>query len=230
MRSSSTLICPQTLVFAGVIRRIAVPGVVAELARPGDGVEDPQALAGAHVEAAHKAFHIGSRARHAAGAMGRADNDYVLRDNRSRVQPNFAGDEIHFLIVVGLQIDDAVGAEARDGRTSFGVEGDHEIARRDIDDALVGTAFSPIGEAASRQLPGSGFPPRAFVLTMNPQLLAGRRVHGDDFAIGSGGRVHDALDDQRRGFEVVFGTRAERVGMESPGDLEFIEIRCVDRD
>ena len=37
----------------------------------------------------------------------------VLRDDRRRVQTDVAGDQVHLLIVVELQIDDAVLAEAR---------------------------------------------------------------------------------------------------------------------
>src|SRR5690348_7103437 len=43
---------------AGVVRGIFLPGVVAELAGTQDGVEDPEALAGSHVESADVAFDV----------------------------------------------------------------------------------------------------------------------------------------------------------------------------
>ena len=44
--------------------------------------------------------------------MRRADDDHVAADDGCCVQPDLAVDEIHLLIVVELQIDHAVGAEA----------------------------------------------------------------------------------------------------------------------
>src|SRR5579872_6241763 len=66
---------------AGVIGGIAFPSVVAELAGFWDGVEDPQAFAGAHVEGAHETFHVGLAARDAAGAVRGAYDDGVVRDD-----------------------------------------------------------------------------------------------------------------------------------------------------
>ena len=51
---------------AGVFSRIFEPGVVAEFAGPGNGVEDPEALSRAYVEAAHISFDVGFAARNAA--------------------------------------------------------------------------------------------------------------------------------------------------------------------
>src|ERR1700704_2110555 len=67
---------------AGVIRRILFPSVVTELSRLGDGVEDPQPLAGARVESSNVAFDVGLAARHAAGAVRCADNHGVAGYNR----------------------------------------------------------------------------------------------------------------------------------------------------
>jgi hypothetical protein len=44
----------------------------------------------------------------------------------------------------------------------------------------------------------------------------------------SAGRIQDALDRERRPFELVFGPRTEVVGLEAPCDLELIEVRGVD--
>ena len=75
-------------------------------------MEDPQPLAGAHVEAADVALDVGLAGRHAAGLVRGADDDDVAGDDRRRVQSDLAGDRIDRLIVVLLQIDDAVRAEA----------------------------------------------------------------------------------------------------------------------
>ena len=46
--------------------------------------------------------------------MSGADHDDVVADHRRRVESDFAGDQIDLLVVVHLQVDDAVLAEARD--------------------------------------------------------------------------------------------------------------------
>ena len=99
---------------AGVDPRVLVPGLVAELARLGNRVEDPQPLAGAHVEAADVALDVRLAGRHAAGSMRGADDHDVARHDRRRVQTDLARQRIDRLIVVLLQIDDAVRAEARE--------------------------------------------------------------------------------------------------------------------
>ena len=58
-------------------------------------------------------------------------------DERRRVQADFAGDEIHLLVVFQLQIDDAVLAEAVHRLAGLRVERDHLVAGRDVDDALL---------------------------------------------------------------------------------------------
>ena len=114
---------------AGVRPRVVHPGVVAELARPRNRVEDPQPLAGLDVEPADVALLVGLAARHAAGQVRGADDDGVPGDDRRGVQADLAGDEIDRLIVVQLQIDDAVLAEARDRRAGLRVERDRAGSR-----------------------------------------------------------------------------------------------------
>src|SRR5581483_12100659 len=57
---------------ARVIGGIVQPRVVAEFARFGNGVEDPEALAGVHVERADVAFHISFAGGDAAGFVSGA--------------------------------------------------------------------------------------------------------------------------------------------------------------
>jgi hypothetical protein len=88
------------------------PGVVAEFARRRDGVEDPQPLAGPHVEAAHVALDVTPACRHAARPAGGADDDDVLDDDRRSVEADLARVRIDDLVVVLFQIDQPVGAES----------------------------------------------------------------------------------------------------------------------
>ena len=47
--------------------------------------------------------------------MRRSDDDHISGHHGRRMKPDFAGDRIDLLIVVELQIDDAVLAEAGTG-------------------------------------------------------------------------------------------------------------------
>src|SRR5207247_6794672 len=53
---------------------------------------------------------------------------------------------------------------------------------------------------------------------------AGRGVERDDGAAAAGCRIQHAVHHQRRRLEVECRARAERVGLEPPGDLEVLEI------
>ena len=103
------------------------------------------------------------------------------------------------------------------------IERDEPIAGRHIEDSLL-LAVAPIGQAAARQLSRRGLAASAFVLAVHPQHLAGRGVERDHRAARAGGREQPAVDHQRRRLELVFRSRAEAVGLESPGDLELAEI------
>ena len=65
---------------AGVGPGILLPGVDSKFAGPRNRVENPEALAGAHVKAAHKTFHIGLAFGHVAVQHGGAHDDDVVRD------------------------------------------------------------------------------------------------------------------------------------------------------
>src|SRR5260370_42555158 len=66
---------------AGVFRRTLFPGVVAELAFLWDGMENPEALTGSHVESAHVALVVAHALRGHALAESRADDHGVFRHN-----------------------------------------------------------------------------------------------------------------------------------------------------
>ncbi len=63
---------------------------------------------------------------------------------------------------------------------------------------------------------------------MYPQQFAGGCIQRDHRTARARSGVEDAIDHQRRAFQLEFRTVAEVVGLESPGDLEFVEIGGVD--
>src|SRR5947209_4009910 len=111
-------------------------------------MEDPQSFTCADIEATDVALHILLAAWHAAGSVGGADDDNVFGDNRSGMQPDFAGDEIDFLIVIEFQIDAAVSSEAWYGHSCLRIQSDETIAGRDIKNAFL-APIRPVREAAA---------------------------------------------------------------------------------
>jgi hypothetical protein len=71
-------------------------------------VEDPQPLTGLYVEPANVAFCVRPAARGIASPMRGADDHHVFGHHRPRVQSDFAGNRIEHLIVVLLEIENAV--------------------------------------------------------------------------------------------------------------------------
>ena len=113
--------------------------------------------------------------------MRGADDDDVPRDDRRGMQADVGRHQIHRLIVVQLQIDDAVVAETSRRAPGLRVERDQAIAGSDVEDSRL-VAVGPVGEAASGQPPRRGVAARAFVLAVHPQHLAGGGVERHDRA------------------------------------------------
>src|SRR6185312_2598361 len=67
-----------------------------------------------------------------------------------------------------------------------------------------------------------------FVLAVFPQQLTGRGVERNHGAPRSGRSIENALDHQRRPFEIGFGRGAEVVGLEPPSHLQFGKVARVD--
>ena len=111
-------LCPHSRV-ARVLPGVVQPSVIAELARPRERVEDPEALAGSGVETSEVTFGLLLGRGGIPNQMRGADEDDAVGDNGSGVKSDLPGDGIELLIESLLQVDDPVVAEARDGSTGF---------------------------------------------------------------------------------------------------------------
>jgi len=128
-----------------------------------------------------------------------------------------------------LHVDDAVGAEAGNGDAGLRVQRDQAVAGGHVDHAVVALAVGPVRKAAAGQLArgvdGAG---------RLPSPRAPRSAHRSSRrARRRSGACHpwrrwNALDHQRRAFELELGTGAEVVGLEPPRNLELVEIAAVD--
>ena len=90
-------------------------------------------------------------ARRGAGAMRGADDDNVPGDHRGAVPGHVARNRIELLVVVLLQIDDALAAESGQRIAGLRVEADELVADGHIEDPLVAFAVGPVADAASRE-------------------------------------------------------------------------------
>ena len=207
--------------------RIAFPGIRTVLAFHRDRVEDPQALAGAHVVAANVAFLVA----HAYGArpdqVRGADNDHVPGHDRCGRQTDLAGDQVHVLIGLEFQVGNASLAECRVRNPCDGVQRDHPVALGDVEDAGPFT-IAPPGQSAPGLLAGCDFSSFTFVLPVQPKQFAGRRIEGHYRAAASRGGVDHATRHQGRGLEIEFRRRTEGCRIETPGDFKIPEILRID--
>src|SRR5262249_4555704 len=135
------------------------PGVIAQLAFLGNGMKDPEALAGAHVKAANVSFVIAHALWRETFTKGRADNDGVFGHDGRRLKPDFTGSDVghESLVIIHLEIHRAIVAEGGNRGAGLCVEADEPVAGRYIKDALVvslaiARCIRPIGKAASGEL------------------------------------------------------------------------------
>ena len=94
------------------------------------------------------------------------------------VQADVALDEIHVLVVVQLQIDDARLAEARDRDAGLCIEGDQAITARDVENACVG-AVTPVRQASARERARTRGAARALVFVVHPEEFARGGIERD---------------------------------------------------
>ncbi len=130
---------------AGVVGGAVVPGVVPELARLRDGVERPELLAGARIEAEDVAARLLLHERDVVNV--RPGDDDVLDDHRRRVD----GVVLHAL-GVGQTLDDvhvAVVPERRIGFAGFSVDR-HQVRVVGAANQPPLRAVGPVGNAAMR--------------------------------------------------------------------------------
>ena len=63
---------------------------------------------------------------------------------------------------------------------------------------------------------------------MHPEQFARCRVQGHYRSSRSARRIQHAVNHQRRGFKFEFGSRAEGIGLETPGHHELVKIVGAD--
>ena len=163
----------------------------------GHGVEAPGALAGLRVVGVDVAAH-------AVLGAAVADDHLALRDSRR------SGDRVHRVL----------GHRHR-GPGEFsglGVDGDQAPVEGGGDHL----AAVQRGAAVDRVAAGLHRDGARHLRVVGPQRFAGDGVHRVDHVPGAG-RVHDAVDDQRRRFEAPL-----RVRLLDPGDAELVDVAVVD--
>src|SRR5947207_13680678 len=100
-------------------------------------MENPEALAGARIETTDVAFYVVFAFGNAARLVRRAHDDGVAGDDRRRMESDVGIHQIDSLIVIQLQIDGAVFAEAPHRKTGLRIECNQPVSRCDVEDSLV---------------------------------------------------------------------------------------------
>src|SRR6476620_10011400 len=100
------------------VPRTVFPGIVAELARPRNGVEGPDQSTGSHIEGAYQSLRVVVCDGGLALLHGRADDHGVFNHDGGRMDADLSGFQIDLLPravhYAYLQIDDAVFSERSD--------------------------------------------------------------------------------------------------------------------
>src|SRR5207253_609309 len=108
-------------------------------------------LARAHIKSAHQTLGVVVRGDGRPFAHGRTDNGNVADDRGSGVDADLAGFEVDLLVLAlhnsDFQIDNATVAEGRNHFAGFRVQLDEPITGGDIEDALITSAISPVGNS-----------------------------------------------------------------------------------
>ena len=201
-------------------------------------MENPQALAGAHIESARIALVIAHAFRCHALAKRCPDNHRVAGHGGGRLNPDFASLQVgrpfavvvpvrDRLVIVELQVHNAVFSERRNAHAGLGIQANQPEAGRHIKNAFV-HAFRPIRQPAPRKLSRGRAAALAFVFAVNPQQFSALWIHRDHRPPRSRCRVKNAVHHQRRSFQLVFRPVAEIVRLNAPGDLQIAEITGID--
>ena len=139
-------------------------------------------------------------------------------------RPILAGYRIDRLVGLLLEIDHPVRPEVRHRTARRGVERDQPVAGGDVDDPGRLAVGLPVREAAAGQLPRRGGAARPLVEAVHPEHLAGRRVERHHRLARPAGRIHHAVDHQRRRLEAVLRHGAEVVRLEPPRHFQIAEV------
>ena len=135
-------------------RRIVLPRVIPEFARPRNCIELPQLPAGLHVVGAHQTLGVIARNGLRAFLERRPHNHHILRHRRRCVQADFTGLQIDLFIESGyrpyLQVHQPAHAEPIDRRARLRVQLHETVTRGDENDAVVAFAICPIRQPAAR--------------------------------------------------------------------------------
>ena len=190
-------------------------------------MEDPQPLSRLDVEAADVAFRVRPAARRSPAPMRGSDDHDVFGDDGPGVQSDLAGDRIEHLVVVLLEIEDAVLAEPAHRDAGLRVERDELVPERHHENALVAFSVGPVRYTAARQQARGRGRALAFVDTEHPQQLAGCGIDGHGVASRSDRGIEHAVDHQRGRLKVVIRADAEDIRLESPGDLQLAEVAAL---
>src|ERR1035441_8474497 len=99
-------------------------------------MENPKTLARPHVESADITFHIFLALGNPTGQVRGADCHDILGYDGRGMKTDVSIDQIDLLIVVLLQIDHAILAEAGYPDTGFGIQSREPVTGRDVQDSL----------------------------------------------------------------------------------------------
>ena len=192
-------------------------------------MENPEPLAGLHIEAAHKSFGCRASVRASCREVGRAHDHDFSGDERRGIEAHGGRGEVVFLVIVDFQIHDTILAEGVNEFASPGIERDHAVSGCDIEDSLIGAVGTrPVRYPAACGAPRRRIPARPFVLAVHPQHFACSRIEGNRGAACAGSRVEHSVHIKRRCRIEVIRRGAKEVGLKTPGDSEIPEVVFVD--
>src|SRR5438477_10926308 len=99
-------------------------------------MKNPKTLAGPDIKATNVSFHVAFAFRIGAGLMRSTDNDDIACDDRCRLKPDLAAEQIDVLVVVEFEIDNTVLAEGSDRHAGLRVQRNETISGSYIKDAF----------------------------------------------------------------------------------------------
>ena len=173
--------------------RIAGPGSEAGLAGLRDGVEAPEMLAGGRVVGVEESGNAVLAASHS--------DDELIFDDQGCARGGVA---TGLGVVVHLGLPQLAAG--------LGVHGDHVHVERVHEQAISKYRQAAVHAPAAIECA------RRILMTVGPQDAAGERVERVNLVLRPG-QVHDAVDDERRGLELLLVP-----SLEQPLDVEVLDV------